>query len=75
MWITFIDGYCICDTGSSDDTKDVIQTYFQEKKIPGKVVEKDFIDFSTNRNFALQSCHSMKDMDYILLLSYIFFFS
>lgn len=66
--ISFIDGYCICDTGSSDDTKEVIQTYFQEKEIPGKVVEKEFVDFSTNRNFALHACHSMEDMDYVLLL-------
>lgn len=66
--LSFIDGYCICDTGSSDDTKEIIQTYFKEKDIPGKVVEKEFVDFSTNRNFALQACHSMKDMDYVLLL-------
>lgn len=66
--LPFIDGYCICDTGSSDDTKEVIQSYFKEKDIPGKLVEKDFVDFSTNRNFALQACHSMKDMDYVLLL-------
>ena len=66
--LPFIDGYCICDTGSSDDTKEVIRTYFKEKELPGKVVEKEFVDFSTNRNFALQACHSMKDMDYVLLL-------
>jgi len=66
--LPFIDGYCICDTGSSDDTKDIIRTYFEKKELPGKIVEKDFVDFSTNRNFALQACHSMKDMDYILLL-------
>jgi len=66
--LPFIDGYCICDTGSSDDTKEVIQTYFKEKDIPGKIVEKEFVDFSTNRNFALQACHSMENMDYVLLL-------
>ena len=66
--LPFIDGYCICDTGSSDDTKEVIRTYFKEKELPGKVVEKEFVDFSTNRNFALHACHTMKDMDYVLLL-------
>ena len=66
--LPFIDGYCICDTGSSDNTKDIIRTYFEKKELPGKIVEKDFVDFSTNRNFALQACHSMKDMDYVLLL-------
>lgn len=66
--LPFIDGYCICDTGSTDNTRELIQTYFKEKNIPGKLVEKEFVDFSTNRNFALQACHSMTDMDYILLL-------
>lgn len=66
--LPFIDGYCICDTGSTDNTREIIQSYFQEKNIPGKLVEKEFVDFSTNRNFALQACHSLTDMDYILLL-------
>lgn len=66
--LPFIDGYCICDTGSTDDTKSIITAYFEEKNIPGKLVEKEFVDFSTNRNFSLQACHDMVDMDYILLL-------
>uniref|UniRef100_A0A6C0IKP4 Glycosyltransferase 2-like domain-containing protein n=1 Tax=viral metagenome TaxID=1070528 RepID=A0A6C0IKP4_9ZZZZ len=66
--LPFIDGYCICDTGSTDNTREIIQSYFQEKNIPGKIVEKEFVDFSTNRNYALSECISMKDMDYVLLL-------
>lgn len=66
--LPFIDGYCICDTGSTDGTKDTILSYFEEKGIPGKLVEKEFVDFSTNRNFSLHACHDMVDMDYILLL-------
>ena len=66
--LPFIDGYCICDTGSTDNTQDIIHSYFQEKNIPGKIVEKEFVDFATNRNYALSACKSMTDMDYILLL-------
>lgn len=66
--VSLIDGYCICDTGSTDNTCEIIQTYFKEKNMPGKLVEKEFIDFATNRNFALEECHSLTDMDYILLL-------
>ena len=61
-----IDCYCICDTGSTDNTKEVIENYFREKNIPGKIVEKEFIDFGTNRTYALHSAKGMAD--YVLLL-------
>jgi glycosyltransferase involved in cell wall biosynthesis len=63
-----IDGYCICDTGSTDNTKELITQFFEEKGIPGKVIEEPFRDFGYNRSFALTACESMPDMDYILLL-------
>ena len=64
--IKWIDCYCICDTGSTDDTVDVIKEYFNGKKIPGKIVVEQFKDFSHNRNFSLQACAGMSD--YVLLL-------
>jgi glycosyltransferase involved in cell wall biosynthesis len=30
--ISIIDCYCICDTGSTDDTINIIQNYFEKKK-------------------------------------------
>ena len=63
---SIIDSYCICDTGSTDDTIKVIQKYFENKNIPGKVVTEPFKNFCHNRNFALQSCIGMSD--YVLLL-------
>jgi tetratricopeptide (TPR) repeat protein len=64
--INIIDCYCICDTGSTDDTKEVIDYYFKEKNIPGKIVEEPFVNFAHNRNVALQACKDMSD--YVLLL-------
>lgn len=64
--IKWIDCYCICDTGSTDDTVNKITEYFESKKIPGKVVIEPFKDFSHNRNFSLQACIGMSD--YVLLL-------
>jgi tetratricopeptide (TPR) repeat protein len=61
-----IDSYCICDTGSTDNTKEVIREYFEKHGIPGKIVEEPFVNFAHNRNFALQSCFGMSD--YVLLL-------
>ena len=61
-----IDCYCICDTGSTDNTVELIQTYFSNKNIPGKVVYEPFRDFAHNRNYSIKSCLGMSD--YILLL-------
>ena len=64
--IKWIDCYCICDTGSTDDMVDRIREYFNGKNIPGKIVIEPFKDFSHNRNFSLQACLGMSD--YVLLL-------
>jgi len=64
--IPIIDCYCICDTGSTDDTIRIISEYFESKGIPGKIVTEPFKNFCHNRNYALNSCQGMSD--YILLL-------
>lgn len=61
-----IDTYCICDTGSTDNTVELITQYFEEKKIFGKIVHEPFKNFSHNRNVALQNCLGMSD--YIIFL-------
>jgi glycosyltransferase involved in cell wall biosynthesis len=64
-----IDCYCICDTGSADNTIELIRTFFAEKHphIHGKIIEEPFRDFGYNRTVALRACESM-DVKYILLL-------
>jgi hypothetical protein len=64
--ISIIDCYCICDTGSTDDTIQVIEKYFKDKEISGKVIQEPFKNFCYNRTFALQECVGMSD--FILLL-------
>lgn len=64
--VSIIDCYCICDTGSTDDTVKIITEYFQKKNIPGKVVMEPFKNFCHNRNFAMRACLGMSD--YIILL-------
>ena len=63
-----IDSYCICDTGSTDHTVELIESFFAEKGIPGKIVREPFRDFAYNRSYALKECESMPNADYILLL-------
>lgn len=62
-----IDFYCICDTGSTDNTKELIKDYFENKEIPGKLIEEPFQNFEYNRTLALKECDTL-DADYILLL-------
>lgn len=64
--ITLIDSYCICDTGSTDNTIQLIQDYFAQRNIPGKVIQEPFRDFGYNRTFSLKACHGLSD--YVLLL-------
>jgi glycosyltransferase involved in cell wall biosynthesis len=59
-----IDSYCICDTGSTDDTVNIITHFFQS--LPGKIIHEPFRNFAYNRNYALEKCKGMSD--YILLL-------
>ena len=67
--LPIIDGYCICDTGSTDNTIELIQNFFKDREIYGKIIEEPFRDFGYNRSIALHACQiHMSNMDYILLL-------
>jgi len=64
--LPIIDCYCICDTGSTDNTIELIETFFKQHNIPGKVVYEPFKNFAHNRNFSLKSATGMSD--FVLLL-------
>ena len=61
-----IDTFCICDTGSTDNTVEIIQSYFASKNIVGTIVTEPFKNFEYNRNFALNACLGLSD--FVLLL-------
>lgn len=64
--VGLIDTYCICDTGSTDNTKEIILSYFAEHNIDGRLITIPFIDFGFNRNYALQAARDMAS--HLLLL-------
>lgn len=61
-----IDFYCICDTGSTDNTIHVISNYFKKKRIKGKIYQHPFQNFEYNRNWILEK--SSRTCDFLLLL-------
>ena len=66
--LPLVDYYCICDTGSTDNTEEIIREFFAKHMIPGVIVKEPFQDFGYNRTFALQQCDQMTKADYILLM-------
>lgn len=69
--IDIIDTYVICDTGSTDNTKQIITDYFSNNDDPHKnrdgiLFDEPFKDFGHNRTIAIERAKNMAD--YILLL-------
>ena len=48
-----IDYWIICDTGSTDKTKEIIQKFFDKKKIPGEIIDIPWEGFGASRTKAL----------------------
>jgi len=64
--LPIIDTYCICDTGSTDMTKELIKEFFDVRCIEGKIIEEPFLNFGHNRTVALNAAKHMAD--YLLFL-------
>jgi glycosyltransferase involved in cell wall biosynthesis len=63
---SIIDCFCICDTGSTDDTADIIRKWGKEHNIPGEVYLEPFKNFGYNRTHALDRAERWGE--YALLL-------
>jgi len=59
------DCWFISDTGSSDNTKEIIYEFFKERKIPGELIQHPWVDFSFNRNQVIQ--YASQKADYMLM--------
>ena len=64
--IDVIDYYVIVDTGSEDNTIEVIENYFKDKDIDGEIHEREWVNFGHNRNEAL--ILSQGKADYALII-------
>lgn len=64
--LPIIDTYCICDTGSTDDTPTIIREFMKKHNKPGEVIIEPFKNFGYNRSFALDKATAWGE--YALLL-------
>lgn len=60
----FISYWIICDTGSTDNTCDLIVNFFKEKNIPGELYHDEFINAGHNKTLMIERCY--RKADYIL---------
>jgi glycosyltransferase involved in cell wall biosynthesis len=67
--LSIIDSYCICDTGSTDNTIEIIENFFRKyPQIQGTIIKEPFRDFGYNRTFAANAASNVPKMDYLLLM-------
>jgi hypothetical protein len=57
--------WVISDTGSTDNTKELIIDFFKNKQIDGELVEHDWVDFGYNRTKALECAYNKTDYLFI----------
>lgn len=77
----FIDYYVINDTGSTDNSIQIVKDFFDNKKIPGEIIEHefrtckchkdiykkyDFFHFGWNRTYALMACYNKSDYIFVM---------
>ena len=54
--------WVICDTGSTDNTKEIICDFFKSKNIPGELYIDQWKNFAHNRTLALQRAYKKTDL-------------
>jgi glycosyltransferase involved in cell wall biosynthesis len=64
--LPLIDTYSIVDTGSTDNTIEIIRKFYQKHNVEGDIHEREWKNFGHNRSEALKLCD--EKMDYILVI-------
>ena len=60
-----IDYWVICDTGSTDSTPTIIESFFRDLGIEGEMHHDRWVDFSHNRNLALERAKTKAEYIFI----------
>lgn len=57
--------WVICDTGSTDDTREIIERFFKQKNIPGELRNDPWENFAVNRTKALNYAFDKSDLVFV----------
>ena len=69
--LSIIDGICITDTGSTDNTVNVVNDFFKEIEIPAKLYHDEWKNFGHNRsNSFLNGVDFCKELGWDLSTTY-----
>jgi hypothetical protein len=63
-----VDYVLVVDTGSSDQTQQIIEKYLDENSIPGQVISQPWRNFAENRTAALGLLRMNAAIDYALMI-------
>ena len=58
--------YVICDTGSTDNTPEIIDSYMKEKGIPGEVIHKEWKNYGFNKSYLLEQTYEKNNAKYLI---------
>jgi tetratricopeptide (TPR) repeat protein len=61
-----LDYWVVVDTGSTDDTVEMIRSYFDAIGVPGEIHERPWRDFGQNRTEALALCRGKADYSWVI---------
>ena len=64
--VPYIDDWVIVDTGSVDNTKQVVQNFFDNAGLNGQLVERPWIGFAHNRTEAIALCVGRADYAFMI---------
>ena len=59
------DYWVISDTGSTDQTREIVKAFFQEKGVPGELQEEPWRDFGYNRTKAFEGAYKKADYAFV----------
>ena len=64
--LKYIDYWVISDTGSTDGTQEIIKEFFEQKKIPGELVENEWKNFGHNRTLAFDAAYKKSEYVWVI---------
>lgn len=66
--IGYVDSIVVFDTGSEDNTVEILKEFSAKNNIPLRLKQGEFINFAVSRNESLDFADTFEDIDYLLLL-------